>query len=114
MKMASAKTKQAAPKAASKAPKAAAPKAAPKAKAAAPVSEAQAAPPPVSPVDLAGVAPGLKQDAPKQKIVNMKCQDPSCDSMQAVVVMDSGPSRLYHCKKCNRPRGVAVGGVINV
>jgi len=66
-----------------------------------------------------GLAPGLQVDP---KVLNMKCQDPQCDSIHATEIQVSerernapAPSqRIYRCVKCGRTTSLAVGGHLNI
>lgn len=96
------------------APKRGAAKKAPVAKATEPTSQEVQAPIPVdTKVDLAGVEPGLRAEAPKPKVINLKCRNTPCPSMQAYVMSDEGRIRRYYCVKCNYVMGVDVGSAVH-
>lgn len=67
------------------------------------------------PIDPTGTTPGLAPNAQGPETVNMKCRNPKCDSITAVVVSVPNPSqRLYRCVKCHHPVGLNVGGSVNI
>ena len=71
-------------------------------------------------VNPAGVTPGLSEKAaPKQEVVNLKCRNPKCDSMEAVEIelKDSPPQigqRVYRCVKCGHIWALRVGGPLQL
>ncbi len=66
------------------------------------------------PIDPTGTTPGLAQNTKAPETVNLKCRNPKCDSITAVVVALPNPAqRLYRCVKCHRPVGLNVGGAVN-
>lgn len=70
-----------------------------------------------SKIDHAGTTPGLVgKVADKPPTVNMKCKNPSCDSIEVVQVHipDQPHQRVYKCVKCHRSWGANVGGAVNL
>lgn len=67
------------------------------------------------PVDATGTSPGLAPTQPEEKVVNIKCRNPNCDSITAVEMQipNQQGQRLYRCTKCNAVLGVNVGGAFN-
>lgn len=70
-----------------------------------------------SKIDHTGTAPGLAQNAPERKTVNMKCKNPNCTCIEAEEVniqVGTGFTRVYKCTKCHRSWGATVGGAVNL
>lgn len=70
-------------------------------------------------IDPKGVAPGLVPGAQAQpKLLNMKCAEETCDSIQATEIQLGEQARgapvpshrIYRCVKCGRTRSLSVGG----
>jgi hypothetical protein len=63
-------------------------------------------------VDPTGLTPGVVAPEPAKKIVNIKCRNPQCNSIQCEVVyiVESQGIRLYKCVKCGQHVPVSVGG----
>jgi DNA-directed RNA polymerase subunit M/transcription elongation factor TFIIS len=68
----------------------------------------------MSNIDPSGTTPGLSPNAkPEEKILNMKCRNKNCNSIQAKqinVPAGTHGRRIYRCVKCNHTWGVPVGG----
>jgi hypothetical protein len=70
-------------------------------------------------IDQKGTTPGLTPGTVAQEAkLNMRCKDPSCDSIEATEIKIEQQShsghRVYRCVKCGRPTSLAVGGSINL
>ena len=70
------------------------------------------------PIDPAGTTPGLQQplveEPPK---LNLKCRNPSCDSILAIEIKFPGQldgRRMYQCVKCKTSRSIPVGGSVDI
>lgn len=65
-------------------------------------------------IDPKGTTPGLATKAEAaEKVLNMRCRDAKCDSMQATEIKIAGPDtgqRVYRCAKCGMTRSLNVGG----
>ena len=69
-------------------------------------------------IDPKGTKPGLAPQAPKQKIVNLKCRNQDCASIEAIEIpvdTQGGPGvapsrRMYQCTECHQTWGLPVGG----
>ncbi len=68
------------------------------------------------PVDPAGTTPGLQPDTPPKQLVNLKCRNTNCDSIEAEIIKIPGQEsqRLYRCTKCSHTWGINVGGSVNL
>jgi hypothetical protein len=73
-------------------------------------------------IDPTGTTPGLAPGAQAQpKVLNMKCQDPNCTSIEATEIQLGEVSRgapmpsqrVYRCVKCGRTHSITVGGFAN-
>lgn len=69
--------------------------------------------------DPKGVTPGLAPTAqPQEKILNMRCRDEKCPSMEAVEIKIAAPEhtgqRVYRCAKCNHTWSISLGGHIAI
>jgi DNA-directed RNA polymerase subunit M/transcription elongation factor TFIIS len=74
-------------------------------------------------IDPKGTTPGLIPGAQVEpKVLNMKCQDPKCNSIEVTEIQISeqtrgtpAPSqRVYRCVKCGRTSSITVGGYANL
>lgn len=69
-------------------------------------------------IDLEGTTPGLAPATTPQKVLNMRCRNERCDSIEAVEVpVESLPHaghRVYRCLKCGHTRPLSVGGHLNI
>lgn len=74
-------------------------------------------------IDPKGTTPGLAPGAQAQpKVLNMKCQDSKCDSIEATEIQlgeqgrgSPAPSqRVYRCVKCGRTHSLMVGGYVSI
>lgn len=72
--------------------------------------------------DPEGTSPGLVQGTPSPKVINFKCREEGCTSLQAVEIKSGGqenPSagiahnRTYQCVRCRHTFTLAVGGAVN-
>ena len=56
-----------------------------------------------------GLAPGAKAE---EKVHNMKCRNPKCDSITATEIKIEGNAgqRVYRCTECGHPMPIGVGG----
>lgn len=70
-------------------------------------------------IDPKGTSPGLAPGAQATpKVLNMKCSDPKCDSIEAIEIKIEVPEhhgqRVYRCNKCGHTRSLNVGGHLNI
>jgi hypothetical protein len=67
--------------------------------------------------DPRGNTPGLspKAQIDPDKVINMKCRNPKCDSIQAVEIKIAGSEgqRVYRCIECGMTMPINVGGGVN-
>jgi transposase-like protein len=70
------------------------------------------------PIDPTGTSPGLAKTAPPEPVLNLKCRDMNCNSMQATEIKVGGPEhtgqRMYRCIKCGYVWGVNLGGHLGI
>ncbi len=68
------------------------------------------------PIDPAGTKPGVQAQPPQPKVVNWRCKNQKCDSMQATEIPMPGNTgrHIYRCIKCNTTWGVQTGGGIDL
>ncbi len=65
-----------------------------------------------------GLAPGVQA---QPKVLNLKCQDPNCTSIEATEIplaektrgAPMPSQRVYRCVKCGRTHSISVGGYAN-
>ena len=65
-------------------------------------------------IDLKGMTQGVVNVREDPKIVQMRCRNPKCDSIECFEIVipgaESSGQRLYKCVKCGQPVTLAVGG----
>jgi hypothetical protein len=67
------------------------------------------------PVDPTGTTPGLVGTPEPETVLQMRCKNQNCDSIQVREIKSPMPTnvRRYQCVKCQMPFGVAVGGSVD-
>ena len=70
------------------------------------------------PIDPAGTVPGLAVDpVDKPVLVNMRCKNHNCDSIQVTELKYPGSGagrRMYRCVKCHTSWGIHLGGPVDI
>ena len=68
------------------------------------------------PIDPTGTSPQPTLKPEEEKILNMRCKRPGCDSITAIQIKIPGSDsqRIYRCKECMHTWGLNVGGHIDI